>query len=306
MADSYRRPVKAIIDKLACPDCRNSLLELKSSQGLQCSHCGQVYPVVDGLPFLLPADALHEHVQQDYDRRISGNIVNRGKAGGEYHWKKYHIEEFLPHSARAREALLLGCGDAKERPFLHNLGYETVAFDLTRSLGTDFLADAHSLPIQDATFDVVLSMQVLEHLHSPWLAAAHIARVLRPGGWFVGSVAFLKPFHRSYFHMTHLGVTHLLESQGLKIDKLAGAQSVAYSIYGSLLPLGSPSISRAVYGTLDWMIGTARASFWALSRRKGADQPTDHYGAGIPLSFRTFDKLRVAPAIVFRAQKVID
>ena len=173
-------------------------------------------------------------------------------------------------------------------------------------MGTDFLADAHTLPIRDSAFDVVLSMQVLEHLHSPWVATAQIARALRSGGWFVGSVAFMKPYHRSYYHMTHLGIKHLLESHGLEVDKLAGAQNVVHSIAGSLVPLGPRPVSRAVYGAMDRMIAAGRATLWSLSRRIGADQPTDRFGAQIPLSFREFDKLRTAPVIVFRARKVSD
>ena len=279
---------------------------LESTDGLQCSLCQQIYPVTDGVPLLFPAKSLHRHVQEDDKQRKRGAVLRRSRGGGEYHWKEYRIEEFLPPSADAREVLLLGCGDARERPFLHNLGYESVAFDLRRSMGTDFLADAHTLPIRDSAFDVVLTMQVLEHLHSPWVAAAQIARALKSGGWLVGSVAFMKPYHSSYYHMTHLGVEHLLESHGFKVEKLGGAQSVVHSIAGSLVPLGPRPVSRALYGALDRMIAAGRAKLWSLSRRMGADQPTDRFGAQIPLSFREFDKLRTAPAIIFRARKVRD
>lgn len=36
--------------------------------------------------------------------------------------------------------------------------------------------------IPDESFDVVLSCDVFEHINRPWLAAAEIARILRPGG----------------------------------------------------------------------------------------------------------------------------
>lgn len=44
------------------------------------------------------------------------------------------------------------------------------------------------LPFNDADFDVVVAGEVLEHSISPALLVAEIARVLRAGGMFIGSV----------------------------------------------------------------------------------------------------------------------
>jgi SAM-dependent methyltransferase len=178
-----------------------------------------------------------------------------------------------------------------------------VAFDIRRSAGTDFLADAHRLPLDSGSFDVAISTQVMEHLHSPWIAAAEIARVLRPGGWFIGSVAFLKPYHDSYFHMTHKGVMHLLRSVGLEVDRVMAAQSITYTLYGGMLPVGSRPLRRTLLGAVDRVLFGSRALAWQLTRRVGADEPTDRFHAGVPLSFRQFDRLRNAPAVVFRARK---
>ena len=226
-----------------------------------------------------------------------------GSLGGAYHWRAYKIEEFLPSANEGRRVLLLGCGDGGERVFLRQLGFHSFGIDIKQLQGADVIADAHRLPLQDASFDVVLSMQVLEHLHSPWLAVQEVARVLRPDGWFVGSVAFLKPYHGSYFHMTHLGVKQLLETAGLEPDRFAGAQSPSYSLYGDMVPLGSRRVRRAVFGAFDQLIAALRARVWALTRHADPDQPTDRFHDTMQLSFRTFDKLRSAPAVVFRARK---
>lgn len=226
----------------------------------------------------------------------------RALKGGAYHWREYRIEEFLPSAESGRDVLLLGCGDGGEVPELERLGFRAVGLDIKASAGAGVVADAHDLPIRDASFDVVLSMQVLEHLHSPWIAVREVARVLRPGGWFVGSVAFLKPYHGSYFHMTHQGVRHLLATAGLEADRFEGAQSLTYSLYGHMVP-GGRRLRRVLLGALDRAVASARAVAWKLTRGQDPDRPTDRFGEGLPLSFRTLDRLRRAPAVVFRARK---
>lgn len=80
----------------------------------------------------------------------------------------------------------------------------------------DFIGDAHDLHmIPDASFDVVLCTEVLEHLHSPHLAIAEFARVLRPGGLLLLTTRFVFPLHEApvdYFRYTKYGLRHLLRS----------------------------------------------------------------------------------------------
>jgi SAM-dependent methyltransferase len=47
------------------------------------------------------------------------------------------------------------------------------------------ICDAATIPYPDATFDIVFSDNVLEHLAEPRLVFAEVARVLRPGGIFM-------------------------------------------------------------------------------------------------------------------------
>ena len=46
----------------------------------------------------------------------------------------------------------------------------------------DYVCDAASIPVSDASFDAVLCAEVLEHLPAPVDVVREIARVLAPGG----------------------------------------------------------------------------------------------------------------------------
>lgn len=228
--------------------------------------------------------------------------LNHG-AGGSYHWREYEIEDLIPGTEAHRDVLLLGCGDAGERPLLEERGFRCVGLDIRKAEGVNLTGDAHRLPFANSAFDVVLSMQVLEHLRRPWIAVEEVARVLRPGGYFVGSVAFLKPYHSSYFHMTHDGVRELLESSDLRATHFHGAQSLTYTLIGGMFPVGGRPLRRTLLGAWDHLLFGLRALFWSLTRREDPDRPTQRFSNHFPFSFRSFDRLRYAPAVVFTAVK---
>lgn len=62
--------------------------------------------------------------------------------------------------------------------------------------GIDYRIDACDMKgIEDGTFDVVLSVSVLEHIPKFWLAAAEMERVLKVGGVIWVGVPSVWPYH---------------------------------------------------------------------------------------------------------------
>jgi SAM-dependent methyltransferase len=114
----------------------------------------------------------------------------------------------------------LGCGPRDQAKPIEYLGCRYVGVDYSNP-SADFLADAHSIPFTDNSFDCVFSYAVLEHLHSPFMAIREIERVLRPGGLFIGTVSQGEPFHTSYFHHTTWGLVSLAESStAMRLSRL--------------------------------------------------------------------------------------
>ena len=128
---------------------------------------------------------------------------------------------YLPAGRPGQVALDLGCGHGMQRGILEKLGYDCYAIDYEGSAADD-LVDAHGLPLRNASIDLVMSIAVLEHLADPLRAASEVFRVLVPGGAFIGTVAFLEPFHdNSFFHFTHLGLSWALRTAGFEVSVIS-------------------------------------------------------------------------------------
>jgi SAM-dependent methyltransferase len=92
----------------------------------------------------------------------------------------------------------LGCAFGFATRRLARRGYETVGVDASPAYiararrahpqGTYLLAEAEAVPLPDHSFDGVLFLDVLEHVHDERAALAEIARLLKPGGTLIVSV----------------------------------------------------------------------------------------------------------------------
>jgi len=180
--------------RLACPACR---APLRSDEELSCPACGASYPIVNGIPVLLPQTGqedtlgvaeLYHDVASDYDHVFSHHVV----------------EHYLTRRSRlvrglAAQGLLLdvGCGTGILAERLQRTGYEVAGLDLApamleeatrRGLRHVYAAQSTAMPFEDHTFDLAITVATLHHLETPERVKGTIremARVVRPGGWVV-------------------------------------------------------------------------------------------------------------------------
>ncbi|HYM61805.1 MAG TPA: class I SAM-dependent methyltransferase [Thermoanaerobaculia bacterium] len=125
----------------------------------------------------------------------------------------------------------LGCGPRDQAVPAAYFGADYVGIDFA-SPEADLLADAHAIPFRDDTFHLVLSYAVLEHLYNPFLAVTEVARVLRPGGRFFGTVSQGEPFHDSFFHHTALGLMAVFCAAGLRPLRLWPSYDTLHALAG--------------------------------------------------------------------------
>jgi SAM-dependent methyltransferase len=107
----------------------------------------------------------------------------------------------------------LAGGGGMLRQSLETLGYHYVNADIERygSGEPSLIGDAHALPFQDASFDMVVSKDTLEHFIQPWTVVKEVHRLLKDDGRFVIWVPFMHPFHGDdFYRYSPLGLRHLL------------------------------------------------------------------------------------------------
>lgn len=112
---------------------------------------------------------------------------------------RHYIDAFLARYAAECRGAFLEFGDARYRG---RFPQQTIArydvFDIAPGPGVTIVGDIQRCPqIPDDTYDVIVCTQVLEHVPNPFLAAAELCRVLRPGGLLLLTVPAAYPYHSS-------------------------------------------------------------------------------------------------------------
>lgn len=140
-------------------------------------------------------------------------------------WERGPILRFMIGSARTvpehARVLDVGAGDAPYAELFAHTDYVTLDWGSSPHEGAQkaaVSASADAMPLADASFDVVVLTQVLEHVRRPASVLAEIARVLRPGGRLLATVPFVWELHEEphdYWRFTPYALASLLEDAGL-------------------------------------------------------------------------------------------
>ncbi len=177
-----------LYDILVCPVCKGDLT--RGDKTLTCAACDRTYPIVDGVPVLLPDGSVPS---TEYQHRL----LARDDYGP---WIPRLVIQSLPP-----DALILEIGAGNMSLDVPNV----IRMDVTLTPYVDVVGDAHALPFRPGTFSFVFSLAVIEHLRQPFLAAQETFDVLRNGGYVYGDCNFVFAYHgypHHYFNASEQGL----------------------------------------------------------------------------------------------------
>ena len=145
------------------------------------------------------------------------------------------VERVCRDLAKRRPRILdVGCGTGANLQMLANYGVaegadispEALEFCRARGLSKVKLGPAEALPFEDASFDLVTGLDVVEHLDDDVAGLSEMRRVLRPGGravLFVPAFMFLWGVQDDISHhrrrYTRAELTGAIERAGLSVER---------------------------------------------------------------------------------------
>lgn len=161
----------------------------------------------------------------------------------------------LKDLVRGKKVVDIGCGYGRNRPVVEQAGGEWTGVEPFEGGAHTVVADAEHLPFADNTFDIAIMDAVLEHIPNVAEAFKEVARVLKPGGLFIGYVAYMECFHEiSYSHLSFKALEHFSDINNMKLEKISGGSRFGIDYHKQVLYYPLPF--KFFRGFLAWRIRT--------------------------------------------------
>jgi SAM-dependent methyltransferase len=194
---------------LACPRCRAPLVGDGTSlvcSSPQCPHHEEPFPSVAGMPVLVDFGS-SVLLEDDVVGREGRSLIPRERSIAFRTARRMlvpqnrvaernvsRLRELLAGAAPRPRVLVVGGGVIGNGvgALYEDPSIDVIGFDIYASGFTQFIADAHRIPLADASIDAVLVQGVLPCVLEPWTVVAEIHRVLRADGLVYSETSFMQ------------------------------------------------------------------------------------------------------------------
>jgi len=160
---------------------------------------------------------------------------------------------------KVERVLDLGCGKGDSVDYFRakNPKIEWIGLDIQSSPEVEsrkrndvkfFTFDGTNIPFKDEFFDIIYCNQVFEHVEKLRELILEAARVLKKGGFLVGSTSHLEPFHSlSICNFTPYGFSLLIKGSSLKIIEIRPGIDV-FTLISARIFKRTPLLSQLMSG----------------------------------------------------------
>jgi SAM-dependent methyltransferase len=111
--------------------------------------------------------------------------------------------------------------DIKFFDFPKHKAQKWLVVNISEATFPDVIGSIYDTGLETSSVDVVICLEVFEHLDDPLAAMKEIERILKPGGVFIGSTPFLFKFHKDpddFFRYTKSALEKVLFKNFAKIE----------------------------------------------------------------------------------------
>lgn len=172
---------------------------------MRCTNCEMDFETLHGVPVLVHfGESVLERtatIETAAKSPVRARVRRFGKPHPQVAKNLVQLSDLVASGSRL---LVVGGGEDS-----HGLAYvtdradlDTITFDIYASELTDFVADAHSIPLRSGSVDCVVIQAVLEHVLNPWQVAEELHRVLRVGGLVYAETPFMQQVHEAAYDFT--------------------------------------------------------------------------------------------------------
>lgn len=224
---------------LCCP-CSNKSDLVKYKEGYVCSQkdcphssVENAFPVFNDIPILISESQTDtvcsvELGGEYVDRPFSELSLLKKILFGDSRVTKQNCDSFIELVTSFRErpkVLIVGGGEkgSGTSKLWKSENVEIISFDIYTSNTTDFVCDAHYIPIEDNSFDGVWVQAVLEHVVEPNKVVSEIYRVLKDDGIVYAETPFMQQVHEGAYDFTRYTVLgHRYLFKNFEMIKIGG------------------------------------------------------------------------------------
>ena len=227
--------------------------------------------------------ALRTRVAGSVAKRVVTRILRGLPNPSRYRLRQFATRAAAQGTSKEFRVLDAGAGKAPFRKLFDHVTYETADFGQVTNKAyapLDYVCDLTEIPVADASYDLVLCTQVMEHVPDPLAVLRELNRVLKPGGqaWLSAPLFFAEHEKPYDFHrFTQFAWKRMAGQTGFRVKNIQWLEGY----YGTVAYQARMASQKLPNRWLFWRI------FLALLARKATKaEMTKKLIVGMPKNYR--------------------